>query len=305
MTEEHRSGFVSIVGRPNVGKSTLMNQVVGEKVAITTPKPQTTRDRIRGIRTWDDWQVVFVDTPGIHEARNLLNRYMVSLAMGTLRDVDLIYAMVDASHLDAKPEVVLEQNKRIVEAIAEAGTPTLLLLNKIDRLRDKSRLLPMIETLSALHTFEGVLPVSARTGDGVDALLEATHRLLPVGPALFPEDSLTDRSMRFLAAEIIREQLFLQLQEELPYQVAVGVEAWEDKGHVTVIHAAIHVARDTHKGIVIGKGGSRLRRIGEKARGGLEHMLDGRVFLELHVRVEPKWIDRPGALRKFGYDEER
>ena len=305
MSDEHRSGFVSIVGRPNVGKSTLMNRVVGEKVAITTPKPQTTRDRIRGIRTWDEWQVVFVDTPGIHEAKNLLNRYMVNLAIGTLRDVDLIYAMVDASHLDAKPDIVLEQNRPIIESIARSGTPALLLLNKIDRLRDKSRLLPMIESLTALHSFEAVLPLSAQTGDGVDALLEATQHRLPQGPALFPEDSLTDRSMRFLAAEIVREQLFLQLQEELPYQVAVGVEAWEDKGHVTVIHAAIHVSRANHKGIVIGRGGSRLRSIGEKARRGLERMLDTKVFLELHVRVEEKWIDRPGALRKLGYDEER
>ena len=299
----YRSGFVAIVGRPNVGKSTLMNRIVGEKVAIATPKPQTTRDRIRAIRTYDDWQVVFVDTPGIHEAKGLLNRYLIDVAIGTLRDVDLVYLLVDAAKLQGVEEEALAPLRRIVEAIAAAGTPTLLLLNKIDRVRDKAKLLPLIETLGAMHAFEEVVPISARTGDGLEGLEALTRSRLPEGPALFPEDSLTDRSLRFLAAELVREQLFLQLQQELPYHAAVTVEAWEEKPQVTVIHAAIHVAREGHKGMVIGRRGARLKEIGTRARAGLERMLDTRVHLELHVRVEERWTERPGALRKLGYDD--
>ncbi|MGM0574325.1 MAG: GTPase Era [Myxococcota bacterium] len=306
MTETpHRAGFVALVGRPNVGKSTLLNRLVGEELAIATPKPQTTRDRIRGIRTFDDWQVVFVDTPGIHEARNLLNRYMVDLAVGTIGDADVAHLIVDVAHMAAKPEQVLEQTRGIVEALQRTSTPALLILNKVDRVRDKALLLPMIEELSALHSFEEVVPVSALKGDGVERLLELTRERLPESPPLFPEDHVTDRSMRFLAAEMVRQQLFLRLEQELPYQVAVGIEQWEERrDDLVVVYATIHVARESHKGIVIGRKGARLKEIGRRARMRMEHFLGRKVFLDLRVRVEEQWTERPGALRKLGYDDE-
>lgn len=304
LPEDFRAGFVAVVGRPNVGKSTLTNELVGERVAITTPKPQTTRDRIRGIRTFDDWQLVLVDTPGIHEAHNLLNRYMVELAIGTLGDADLVYLLIDAPHMASKPEQVLEKNAGIFEALGRVATPAFLVLNKIDRVKDKGLLLPMIEQLSAQHPFVEVVPISALKGKGTERLLEATREQLPRGPMLFPGDSLTDRSLRFTAAEAVREQLFVQLRQELPYQVAVSIDAWEERGpNLVAIYATIHVARDGHKGMVIGRGGQRLRSIGQSARLALEEMLDRRIFLELNVRVEAGWIDDPRALRKLGYDE--
>ena len=212
----HRSGFIAIVGRPNVGKSTLMNHLVGETLAIATHKPQTTRDRIRGIRTDEHSQVIYVDTPGIHEARTLLNRYMVDLAVATRVETDLVYLVIDAAHMAAKPEQVEEQTSRIVEAIAQSGAPAIAVLNKVDLIPDKAGLLPMIETLGQLHPFVAIVPISAAKGKGLDGLDAETLPRLPEGPQLFPEDQLTDRPMRFIASEMIREQLFLQLKQELP-----------------------------------------------------------------------------------------
>lgn len=306
MAEEssHRSGFVSIVGRPNVGKSTLMNRIVGEKVAITTPRPQTTRDRIRGICTYDDWQAVFVDTPGIHEAKSKLNHYMVEQAKGTLGDVDVALLLIDAPALHRKRERVLTDNEMILEALRAVSTPVLLVLNKVDRLPGREALLPLIETLAPLHPWQALIPVSALKGDGVEQLLAAICPLLPLGAQLFPEDQLTDRSLRFLAAEIVREQLFLRLREEVPYSVAVSVDSYEERADGLVeIEATIHVARDSHKGIVIGKGGAQIKEIGQKARLNLERFLDRRVFLGLRARVEENWTDRPAGLRKLGYGE--
>jgi len=306
----HRAGFVAIVGRPNAGKSTLMNYIVGERLAIATPKPQTTRDRIRGVRTYKPtpehagWQVVFVDTPGIHEASTKLNRYMVELAIGTLGDADLVYLLIDVPHAASKLEHAMTVNAPIVEALAASGTPAIAVLNKVDRLKTPQALLPIIERVAALHPFEEVIPVSALTGDGVEALEAATRPRLPAGPPLFPEDELTDRSLRFLAAEMIREQLFLQLSKELPYHVAVAVERWEERpdGLVDVL-ATIHVSRSSHKAIVIGKGGSRLREIGRAARLEMEAFLERRVYLELNVRVEPRWNERAAGLKKLGYTD--
>jgi GTP-binding protein Era len=302
--EVHRSGFVAIVGRPNVGKSTLLNRLVGERVAITSPKPQTTRDRIRGILTDKNHQAVFIDTPGIHEASSRLHRYMVSLAVGTLSDSDLVVMVVDAERFVDRFDHERAQTEEILGVLGEAGTPSLLVLNKIDRVKDRRRLLPVIEALSGLHPFEHLIPVSAQGGEGVPELSALTCSLLPEGPALFPEDDFTDRSLRFLASETIREPLFMQLRQELPYHVAVGIDAWEDKGEVVVIHATIHVARSSQKGMVIGRGGSRLKAVGQSARRGLERLLNRRVFLDLRVRVEPGWTERPESLRKLGYDEE-
>ena len=302
---DFRAGFVAIIGRPNVGKSTLINQLVGDHIAIATPKPQTTRDRIRGIRTFEDWQAVFIDTPGIHEARNKLHRYMVELAVGTLGDSDLVYFLIDAAHFESKPEKVIEQTEAILEPLGAAGTPTILVLNKTDKVKNKLALLPMMEQLSGLYPFTEVIPVSALRGQGVDELLAATKPFMPESPPLFPEDSLTDRSMRFVAAELVREQLYMKLRQELPYQIAVTVEHWEESesGSVT-IYATIHVARESHKGMVIGKGGAGLKHVGTRARHGIEELLERPVFLDLKVRVQTRWMDDIKALRRLGYHED-
>lgn len=299
----YRSGFVAIVGRPNVGKSTLLNRLVGERVAITSPKPQTTRDRIKGILTDDHHQAVFVDTPGIHEASSRLHRYMVGLAVGTLVESDLVLMVMDAERCVGHLADEMAQVASILEALGESGTSAVLVLNKIDRVRDRRKLLPVMEALSGAYTFQHTVPVSAKIGDGVEELSTLVCSMLPEGSPLFPEDDFTDRSLRFLASETIREPLFMQLRQEIPYHVAVGIDAWEEKDEVVVIHATIHVARSSQKGIVIGKGGSRLKAVGQSARHGLERLLDRRVFLDLRVRVEPRWTERPDGLRKLGYDE--
>ena len=304
MAEPFRSGFVAIVGRPNVGKSTLINTLVGEKVAITTPKPQTTRDRIRGIVTTDRAQVILVDTPGIHQARNKLNRYMVDVAVAMLGDVDLVYLLVDVPHLVAKPEKVLSETREIIDKIRGSGTKTFLIPNKVDLVPDKGSLLPLIESLNEMHAFAEIVPISAKKGDGTDKLLAMTEATLPEGPALFPGDSLTDRNMRFMAREIVREKLFMSLKKELPYQIAVSIDSWKEREDgMLVIHSSIHVARSSQKAIVIGRGAGRLKSVGQKARQDLERLTGSRVFLDLHVRVEDDWVDREAGLRKLGYDE--
>lgn len=300
----HRTGFVGIVGRPNVGKSTLLNKLVGEKVAIATPKPQTTRDRIRGIRTWDDWQAVFVDTPGIHEPRTKLNRYMVDVAVGTLSEVDLAYLLVDAPALIERQAKNDAENARIIEHVAEVKTPTFLLVNKVDRVKDKAKLLPMIERLSQLHAFAEVVPISARRGDGLDALLALTRARLPEGPRIFDADELTDRPLRFLAAELVREQLIMQLGQELPYHSAVRVDAWEERPNgVVAIYATIVVGRKSHKPIVVGRAGAKIKAIGQASRHRIERFLERSIYLDLRVKVEEGWIDRDAMLRELGYNE--
>ncbi len=304
MVETFRSGFVAIVGRPNVGKSTLINTLVGEKVAITTPKPQTTRDRIRGIVTTDSAQVILVDTPGIHQARNKLNRYMVDVAVATLGDVDLVYLLVDVPHLVSKPEKVLSETREIVDKIRGSGTKTFLIPNKVDLVPDKASLLPLIESLNEMHDFVEIVPISAKKGDGTQKLLEMTKTFLPEGPALFPGDSLTDRNMRFMAREIVREKLFMSLNKELPYQIGVSIDSWKEREDgLLVIHSSIHVTRSSQKAIVIGRGAERLKSVGQRSRKDLERLTGMRVFLDLHVRVEDDWVDREAGLRKLGYDE--
>lgn len=304
MSKPYRSGFVAIVGRPNVGKSTLINTLVGEKVAITTPKPQTTRDRIRGIVTTDASQIILVDTPGIHQARNKLNRYMVDVAVATLGDVDLAYLLVDVPHLVSKPDKVLQETTEIVRRIGDSGTRTFLIPNKVDLVPDKGSLLPLIDSLSTLYSFEEIIPISAKKGDGTERLLERSVSHLPEGHALFPGDSLTDRNMRFMAREIVREKLFMSLKKELPYQLAVSIDSWKEREDgLLVVHASIHVARASQKAIVIGRGAERLKSVGKQARRDLERLVERRVFLDLHVRVEDDWVDREAGLRKLGYDE--
>lgn len=316
----HRFGIVGILGRPNVGKSTLLNRVLGQKVAIATPKPQTTRDRIRGIRTFEDWQVVWVDTPGIHQPQTKLNRYMVELAIGTVSEVDLCYVLVDAykglesmrraeaarlAGDDAVSDRVLEQTKGIVGHVAATNRKAFLVLNKIDRIKDKGALLRLIERYAPLYDFVEVIPISARStgaSSNVDRLLAATRAHLPEGAPLFSEDALTDRPMRFLAKEIIREQLFMQLAQELPYSVAVDVVSWQEKGDgLVVVHANVHVARRSHKPIVVGRGGAQIKAIGERSRKTLERFLQRKVFLDLRVKVDADWTDREDKLKALGY----
>jgi GTP-binding protein Era len=291
----HRSGFVAIVGRPNVGKSTLLNALVGTKVAIVTPKPQTTRNRILGIRTLPDAQVVFLDTPGIHEARSLLNRRMVDVARQTVAEADVVLLAIDAS------AGVTGADRRLVAGLTGLRARRIVALTKRDRVAPPA-LLPIMAALGDLLPGTDVVPVSARTGENVDALLAAVVAALPEGPRLYPEDEWTAETERFLVQEIVREQLFLQTEQEIPYGTAVQVDEFTEKPDrgVDVIRATILLDRPSHKPIVIGAGGQRLREIGRCARLELEQLLGTKVFLELFVRVEPGWAENPRRLKELG-----
>ncbi len=292
---EHRSGYVALVGRPNVCKSTLLNALVGAKLAIVTPKPQTTRTRIAGIRTLPGAQVVFLDTPGIHAARSVLNRRMVEIARRALGEADVAALVLDAG------AGVTPADRELATEVATSGKPALAVLNKID-LVAKPALLPHMEVLAGLLPGRDVVPVSALGGEGVDALLAAVVGLLPPGPRLFPEEDLTTESERFLVQEAIREQLLLALREEVPYGAAVVVEAFreEPERNLLVIQATILVERPGHKAIVIGAGGRQLREIGRRAREAIEAFFGRRVYLELFVRVEPGWSRNPRRLAELG-----
>jgi GTP-binding protein Era len=290
-----RSGTIAIIGRPNVGKSTLLNQILGEKVAIVSPKPQTTRNRITGIRTTPASQIVFLDTPGIHQGHSLMNRRMVDTALQTLDEVDGVIWLLDA-HDKTKQE-----EERIAETIRGVETPVLLLLNKID-LVSKGKLLPLMERCSQLAPGKEIVPVSALTGDGVQLVLDIVENWLPEGTPFFTEGEYTDQSERFLASEIVREKVFLLTREEIPYGVAVTIEEFTEKQekNLLVISATIHTERDSHKGILIGKRGAMLKEIGKQAREELEKILGCRIFLELFVRVDPGWTQNPHLLAEMG-----
>lgn len=291
---EFRSGFISIVGRPNAGKSTLLNGILGEKISIVSPKPQTTRNIIRGIKNLEGCQMVFIDTPGIHKGKGLLNEFMVREATSALRDVDAIVYLVEA---DRK---ISEDDRLIISSLKGAACPIVLGINKIDKI-DRREILPLIAEYSALLPFKEVVPISALTGDGVNLLVDILSALLPEGPKYFPEDVLTDVPERFIAAEIIREKVFRFTKEEVPYSVAVVIEKFHEKKEIISISATINVERESQKGIVIGKGGSMLKRIGTAAREDIERLLGSKVFLELFVKVQQEWTKKPGALKEFGY----
>ena len=282
------SGFVSIVGRPNAGKSTLLNALVGEKIAIVTEKPQTTRMNIQGIlnvkaqRGRPAGQIVFIDTPGVHKPDSRLNRKMMQEIHAALETRELILLLVDAT------EKFGPADEQVLELVKRTGAPVFLLLNKVDRLH-KEKLLPVIEHYSRLHKFQEVIPISALKRDGLDVLLEKTLRALPAGPALFPEDQLTDQPERFLASEIIREKVLLKTGQEVPYATAVIVERYEELPKLVRISAAIYCEREGQKAILIGKGGEKLKAVGTAARQELERRLDKKVFLELFVKVKPGW----------------
>lgn len=290
-----RSGYIAIVGRPNVGKSTLLNQLLGEKVAIVTPKPQTTRNRITGIRTTATSQIVFLDTPGIHQARSLMNRRMVDIALQTLHEVDGVLWLLDAQ------ERVGPDEEKIAQALRKLKTPVLILLNKID-LVSKGKLLPLMQSCFDLLPGKEIVPISALKGENLALLLPIIEPWLPEGPQYFAEGEFTDQTERFIAAETIREKVFLLTREEIPYGVAVTIDEFVEKEakNLIVIKATIHTDRDSHKPILIGKKGSMLKAIGIQAREELEALLGCKIFLELFIRVDKGWTQDPHALTEMG-----
>jgi GTPase len=290
-----KCGIVALIGPPNVGKSTLLNSLLGQKISIVSPKPQTTRNRVAGIVNGPDHQIILLDTPGLHKARSPLNREMVKIALASLAEVDVIIFMADVTM------PLPEGGGAPVECLQGVRQPVLLLLNKID-LIGKEKLLPLIAAYSALHPFHAILPISAMKGEGSALLIDTLRGLLPMGPRLYPEDIPTDVSERFIVGEMIREKIFLLTGQEIPYASAVTIESFKEdpgKGLVT-IHATIHVEKSSQKGIVIGKGGSKLRQIGEAARKDMEELLDQRVLLKLWVKVRKEWSSDPGFLRELG-----
>lgn len=286
-----KSGFVSILGRPNAGKSTLLNQLIGAKIAIVANKPQTTRTSIQGVLTLPEAQVIFLDTPGIHKADSLINKRMMDTVRAALDQRDLLLLVVDVTRKFGV------EDRHAVDLIRKADTPTVLILNKTDLLhKDKGPLLPLIEQYRALHEFAAYLPVSARSGDGLAALRQAVIDRLPEGPAYFPADHITDQPERFLAAELIREKILQATREEVPHSVAVSVDSWEDTPGLIRIYATIYVERNGQKAILIGAGGAMLKKIGSLARQEMERLFGRHIYLDLHIKVQPRWRERPGFL---------
>ena len=298
-TEKHpfHSGFVAIVGRPNVGKSTLLNRVLGQKIAITTSKPQTTRNRILGIHNLPGAQILFLDTPGIHRARGRLNRYMVDQALASCADVDAVLFLVEANDPPGGGDDF------ILEVLGRSGRPVVLVINKID-LVEPPQLLGLIDAYRQKFSFREIIPVSALSGDGVEDLVHTVATLLPEGPRYYPEDMVTDLPERFIVAEMIREAVLKQTRDEVPYGVAVTIDAFTEKPekNLVVISATICVERDSHKSILLGRGGVKIRSIGKAARLEIEGLLGTRVFLELFVKVVRNWTDSARLLKEFGYE---
>ncbi len=289
-----RSGYVSLVGRPNVGKSTLFNRILGEKVAIVTPKPQTTRNRINGIKTLPHAQIIFIDTPGIHKPRQRLGEAMNRIAFEALEEVDIVLFMVE-------PEAPRSGDLFVLERIRQVDKPVFLLINKLDTVK-KNAILPVIEAYSKLYPFKEIIPLSALKTSGIDVLLETVVKYIPEGPKLYPDDIVTDQMERFMAAEIIREKIMEATQEEVPYSSAVEIQQWQERDDgVVFIQANIYIERDGQKGIIIGNKGARLKSIGTKARQDIEGLLGTRVFLELWVKIKKDWRSDEYTLRELGF----
>jgi GTP-binding protein Era len=286
MSETFHSGFVSLIGLPNAGKSTLLNALVGQKVAIVADKPQTTRTSIQGVVTLPDAQIVFVDTPGIHKADSPLNKRLMDAVRGALEERDLLLFVADAARKFS------DDDKRAIDLVRKPGTPVVLVLNKVDLLRDKVALLPLIEQYKAAFEFAEYVPVSAAKGTGLDDLRKTILKYLPEGPRYFPEDYVTDQPERFLAAELVREKVLVATRQEVPHSVAVTVDRWEESPEITRIYATIRVEREGQKGIVIGQGASMLKKIGTLARQEMERLFGVKIYLDLHVRVEPGWREK-------------
>ena len=293
-----RSGFIGIVGRPNVGKSTLMTAILGEKIAITTDKPQTTRNTIRGIYTTDDLQMIFIDTPGIHKPRNKLGKYMTDAATGTFKEVDAILFIVDDA-LSKGPG-----DKYILELLKEAETPKILVINKIDRM-GPDEFVGVYKEYEELGLFEEILGTAAIDGTGIQKVIDAAARFMPEGPMFFPEDMVTEDPLRFIVSEIIREKILLYLQDEVPHGVAVEIEQYVEEEDLTRISAVIYCERKSHKGMIIGKNGRKLKGIGKSAREEIEALTGTKVFLQTWVKVKENWRDSDIALSNFGYTDQQ
>jgi len=293
-TNKFNSGFVAIVGRPNVGKSTLLNRLIGQKISITSRKAQTTRHRINGILTEDHTQFVFVDTPGFQTKHlNTLNRGLNRVVTSSLRDVHVVLFVIEARHFD-------ERDKQVM-ALLPKHLPVLLVINKVDNMADKSYLLPFIKEISLERDFTAIVAVSAKQGQQLDTLLDAIRPLLPEGERIYPDDEITDRNERFLAAELVREKVFRFTGEELPYSVSVIIEQFKMEGTMRRIHAAILVDKDAHKAMLIGKSGEKLKEIATQARLDMEKLFDGKVYLEVWVKVRSGWADNAQTLKSLGY----
>ena len=291
-----KSGFVSIVGMPNVGKSTLLNMIAGQKIAIISDKPQTTRNKILAIHTTEDEQIIFTDTPGIHKPHNKLGEFMVKSANESMTDVDCILFLVDATKEIQKTERIIAEN------IKHKGAPCILVINKIDMIK-KDSLLPMIAEYSNLHDFDSIVPMSAKTGDGIEILMNNIRQFIPEGPKFYYDDMVTDQPEKQIAAEIIREKLLWLLDKEVPHGIAIEIERMKEGKSVTAINASIYCEKGSHKGIIIGKNGEMLKKIGSMARVDIEKMLDKKVYLELWVKVKPDWRNSNSMIKNFGFEE--
>ncbi|MCI8877075.1 MAG: GTPase Era [Lachnospiraceae bacterium] len=300
MEENMKSGFVTIIGRPNVGKSTLMNQLIGQKIAITSKKPQTTRNRIQTVYTDNSrGQIVFLDTPGIHQAKNKLGEYMVHVAENSLRDVDVILWLVEPSNYVGAGE------QHIVKQLEKAKLPVILIINKIDTV-EREKILEYIDTYRKIYDFDEIIPVSALRGTNLSDVIDSIYKYLPYGPMFYDEDTVTDQPKRQIVAEIIREKSLHALEEEVPHGIAVVIESMKDrkKGNMTDIEATIVCERESHKGIIIGKGGAMLKKIGSNARFEIERLLERKVNLKLWVKVKKDWRDSDSLMKNFGYRKE-
>ena len=297
MKNDFKSGFVTLIGRPNVGKSTLMNYLIGQKIAITSNKPQTTRNRIQTVLTTDEGQIVFVDTPGIHKAKNKLGEYMVNVAEKTLNEVDVVLWLVEPTTFIGAGE------QHIAKQLQRVKTPVILVINKVDSVK-REEILPAIAAYKDIYDFADIVPVSARSGDNTDELLRVIMKYLPYGPQFYDEDTVTDQPERQIVAELIREKALHSLQDEIPHGIAVAIDRMKMQRKVMHIDATIICGRDSHKGIIIGKQGAMLKNIGTNARYEIEHLLDAKVNLKLWVKVKKDWRDRHYMIKNFGYREE-
>lgn len=298
--QQKKSGFVTLIGRPNVGKSTLMNHLIGQKIAITSRKPQTTRNRIQTVYTDERGQIIFLDTPGIHKAKNKLGEYMVNVAEHTLKEVDVVMWLVEPSTFIGAGE------RHIAEQLRKVKTPIMLVINKIDTIKNQEQILTFIDAYKDICEFAEIVPVSALKEKNTDLLTELIYKYLPYGPQFYDEDTVTDQPMRQIASELIREKALRLLNEEIPHGIAVTIEKMTERENgIMDIEATIVCERDSHKGIIIGKGGSMLKKIGSEARKEIEHLMDTKVNLQLWVKVRKEWRDNDLLMKNYGYTPEK